>query len=297
MGNWITRSIRGGAVLALAAHILLGEARAENIDPNTAELIKMLRTAGLCRPNAECAPSPEAVKMFQAAKATEQWEPVPPNVTPGANAEAPPSDAIILFDGKNLDQWVNAKDHMPARWPVHDGTLTVDKALGNIETRQHFRDYQLHLEWQVPKNITGEGQLRGNSGLFLASTGPGDAGYEIQILDSWKNPTYVNGQAGSIYKQTAPLANASREPGKWQSYDIIWTAPVFDSDGSLKSPAYVTVLHNGVLVQNHTPLAGETVFVGRPTYHAYDRAAVKLQAHPDLSAPIQFRNIWLRKLD
>jgi hypothetical protein len=229
-------------------------------------------------------------------KATEQWEPVPPVVTSGAKAGAPPSDAIILFDGRNLDQWVATKDHSPARWKVQDGVMTVDKSVGNIETKQLFRDYQLHLEWRIPKGITGEGQLRGNSGLFLASTGPGDAGYEVQILDSWNNKTYVNGQAASIYKQAAPLVNAMRPPGEWQTYDVVWTAPIFETDGSLESPAYVTVFHNGVLVQNHFQLAGETVYIGKPAYRPYQRAAIKLQAHNDPSAPISFRNIWVREL-
>lgn len=229
-------------------------------------------------------------------KATEQWEPVPPVVSPGAGAGAPPSDATILFDGRNLDQWVTTKDHSPARWKVKGGVMTVDKSVGNIETKQLFRDYQLHLEWLIPKGITGEGQLRGNSGLFLASTGPGDAGYEVQILDSWKNKTYVNGQAASIYKQAAPLVNAMRPPGEWQSYDVVWTAPIFDTDGTLKSPAYVTVFHNGVLVQNHFQLTGETVYIGKPAYRPYQRAAIKLQAHGDPSAPISFRNIWVREL-
>jgi hypothetical protein len=187
-------------------------------------------------------------------KATEQWEPVPKTVTPGKQDGAPPSDAIVLFNGHDLSQWETAKDRSPARWNVHDGIVTVDKATGNIQTKQHFRNYQLHLEWRVPKDITGEGQARGNSGLFLASTGPGDEGYEIQILDSYNNKTYVNGQAASIYKQSAPLVNAMRPPGEWQTYDLVWTAPVFGADGALKSPGYVTLFHNGVLVQNHIQL-------------------------------------------
>ena len=229
-------------------------------------------------------------------KATEQWTPVPPVVTPGATPGSPPSDAIVLFDGKNLDEWVSAQDHSPARWTLADGTLTVNKAVGNIETKRTFRNYQLHLEWRIPKDITGEGQLRGNSGVFLASTGPGDAGYELQIMDSYHNPTYVNGQAASIYKQSPPLVNAMKKPGEWQVYDVVWTAPSFAADGSVASPAYVTAFHNGVLVQNHFKLAGETVYIGKPAYHPYDRAAIKLQAHGDPSAPISFRNIWVREL-
>jgi hypothetical protein len=175
--------------------------------------------------------------------------------------------------------------------------MTVDKATGNIQTRRRFKNYQLHLEWQVPEGISGEGQARGNSGVFLASTGPGDEGYEVQILDSYRNTTYVNGQAASIYKQAPPLANAMRPPGQWQSYDIVWTAPVFAADGALRSPAWVTVFHNGVLVQDHVRLAGETFYIGKPKYKPYDTAAIKLQAHGDASRPISFRNIWVRPLD
>jgi hypothetical protein len=228
---------------------------------------------------------------------TEQWEPIPPKVSPGLNDGAPPSDAIVLFDGRNLDQWVMTNDRSPARWRVENGTLIVDKAFGNIETKRLFKDYQLHLDYRIPANITGEGQARGNSGLFLASTGPDDLGYEVQILDSWENSTYVNGQAASIYKQNPPLVNASRKPGEWQSYDVVWTAPVFHSDGTLETPASVTVFHNGVLVQNHFRLLGETVYVGKPAYRKYDRAAIKLQSHHDPSAPISFRNIWVRELN
>jgi Domain of Unknown Function (DUF1080) len=227
---------------------------------------------------------------------TEQWEPIPPTVSPGINASAAPSDAIVLFDGRNLDQWVMTDDHSPARWHVENGTMVVDKTVGNIETKRLFKDYQLHLEYRIPANITGKGQARGNSGLFLASTGPDDRGYEIQILDSWENSTYVNGQAASVYKQSAPLVNASRKPGEWQSYDVVWTAPVFHADATLETPGAVTVFHNGVLVQNHFLLLGETVYIGKPAYQKYDRAAIKLQSHHDPSAPISFRNIWVREL-
>jgi hypothetical protein len=230
-------------------------------------------------------------------KATEQWEPVPKVVSPGKQNSAPPSDAIVLFDGHDLSKWEASKDQSPPHWKVHDGVLTVDKTTGNIQTKQKFRNYQIHLEWQVPKGITGEGQARGNSGMYVASTGPGDEGYEIQILDSYNNKTYVNGQAASVYKQTAPLANAMRPPGEWQTYDAIWTAPVFAADGTLKSPAYITLFHNGVLVQNHTELTGETLYIGKPKYTPYTEAPIKLQAHGDPSQPISFRNIWVRPLD
>ena len=217
---------------------------------------------------------------------TEFYSPVPKVVTPGKNNSAPPSDAIILFDGKNLDKWVSTDDTTkPANWFVNKKIITVNKKAGNIQTRQSFMDYQLHLEWRIPKNITGEGQLRGNSGLFLASIGKGDAGYELQILDSYNNSTYVNGMAGSIYKQYIPLVNANKPPGEWQTYEVIWTAPRFNADGTLKSPAHVTAIFNGIVVQNNVELKGPTTYVGQPSYAgaAYGAAPIKLQAHGDKS--------------
>jgi hypothetical protein len=229
---------------------------------------------------------------------TEVWTPEPKVVTPGATCAAAPSDAIILFDGKNLNEWVSAQDRTaPAKWTVADSIVTVSKDAGNIETKRSFHNYQLHIEWRVPQNVTGEGQARGNSGVFLASTGPGDAGYELQVLDNYNNKTYVNGQAGSIYKQGIPLANPNRKPGEWQTYDIAWTAPGFNADGTLKTPAYVTVFFNGVLVQNHFELKGETRYIGAPFYKAFDGAPIKLQAHGDPSPPLSFRNIWVRELE
>lgn len=229
---------------------------------------------------------------------TEIWSPVPVVVTPGATDDAPPSDAIVLFDGKNLDQWVNAQTGEPAQWTVSDGLLTVKKApgIGNIQTKRTFKNFQLHIEWRIPENITGSSQARGNSGVFLASTGPKDDGYELQVLDNYNNPTYVNGQAGSIYKENPPLVNANRKPGEWQTYNVVWTAPTFNDDGSLKTPAYVTVFFNGVLVQNHFQLLGQSLYIGKPFYKKYDRAPIKLQAHGDKSEPISFRNIWVREL-
>ena len=228
-------------------------------------------------------------------EATEFWEPVPKVVAPGpASPMAPPADAIVLFDGKNLDEWVGPKN-AAAGWTLADGIMTVDKKAGSIRTKKTFRSYQIHLEYLIPVGITGESQSRGNSGLFLASTGAGDAGYELQILDSYNNKTYVNGQAASVYKQFPPSVNASRPPGEWQTYDVVWTAPTFNADGSVKTPAYVTAFHNGVLVQNHVELKGETVYRGQPFYRAYDRAPIMLQSHGDPSPPISFRNIWIRE--
>jgi hypothetical protein len=239
------------------------------------------------------------VAIAQKAKPedTEFYTPVPKVVTPKSiNTAAPPEDAIVLFNGKNLDNWVMTNDtSKPATWFVSKGILTVNKSGGgNIQTKQSFTDYQLHLEWRIPGNITGTGQARGNSGLFLASLGKGDDGYELQILDSYNNTTYVNGQAGSIYKQYAPLVNANLPPGKWQSYDVAWKAPRFNEDGSLESPARITVYFNGILIQNNVELKGPTLYIGQPAYKKHGPAPIKLQAHGDKSEPISFRNIWVR---
>jgi hypothetical protein len=229
---------------------------------------------------------------------TEIWEPIPKVVTPGAAFRDAPSDAIVLFDGKNLDEWVQNADSSPAKWDVANGILTVNKKYGNIETKRKFKSYQLHIEWRVPANITGSGQARGNSGIFLASIGKGDAGYELQVLDSYNNKTYVNGMAGSLYKQAIPMANPGRKPGEWQTYDVIWNAPEFNEDGSLKSPAHATVFFNGVLVENNFELKGPTLYIGKPDYagKAHGASPIKLQAHGDKSEPLSYRNIWVREL-
>jgi hypothetical protein len=246
----------------------------------------------------EPAQQPAAATDKPRPQDTEVWEPVPKIVTPGLSNSAPPSDAIVLFDGKNLDEWVSAQDKSHAKWIVADDILTVnkEKGVGNIETKRSFKNYQLHIEWRIPENITGSGQARGNSGVFLASTGPGDDGYELQVLDSYNNKTYVNGQAASIYKQSPPLVNPNRKPGEWQAYDVIWTAPTFNEDGSVKTPAFVTAFFNGVLVQNHFQLKGQTLYIGQPFYKKYDSAPIKLQAHGDKSEPLSFRNIWIRDI-
>ena len=249
-------------------------------------------TAGLTLPGVSAIAQTPVAKPAD----TEAYAPVPAIVTPGPRDGDPPSDAIVLFNGRDLSPWVSTRDKSAAGWPGAYGVITVKKTAGNIETRQAFGSYQLHLEWKVPAGITGTGQGRGNSGLFLASTAAGDGGYELQILDSFENTTYVNGQAASIYKQSIPLVNASRRPGEWQSFDVIWTAPVFAADGTLKEPARVTALHNGVLVQNNFVLPGETRYIGKPLYRAHGRSPIKLQAHGDPSAPLSFRNIWVRPL-
>jgi hypothetical protein len=230
-------------------------------------------------------------------KLTEVWQPEPRIVTPGLTDDDAPSDAIVLFKGKSLNDWVSVKDTtQAAKWTVTEGQFTVKKGTGSIQTKRKFMDYQLHIEWRIPKVISGSGQARGNSGVFLASTGGGDDGYEIQVLDCYNNKTYVNGQTGSIYKQSIPLANACKKPGEWQTYDIIWTAPRFNADGSLKSPARITAFQNGVLIENNFELKGPTVYRGAPSYKAHGASAIKLQDHGDPSEPISFRNIWVREL-
>jgi hypothetical protein len=261
----------------------------------SSSLLTLSLLAGFILPLAAQQPAANATQKPR-PEDTEVWEPVPKVVAPGTSTWTAPADAIILFDGKNVDEWVATKDKSPAKWTVGDGVMTVNKPAGNIETKRSFRNYQLHLEWRIPEKISGSGQGRGNSGLFLASTGPGDAGYELQIVDCHQNKTYVNGQAGSIYKQSPPLVNACRKPGEWQSYDVIWTAPTFNADGSMKTPAAVTAFHNGVLIQNDFKLKGETVYIGQPTYKKYESAPIKLQSHGDPSEPISFRNIWVREL-
>ena len=224
---------------------------------------------------------------------TEFYEPVPKIVIPGKATNnafiTAPSDAIILFDGTDLSKWKNEVGGA-AQWEVKNGAFTVKKGTGDIITRQDFNDFQLHIEWSIPSNIIGSGQARGNSGIFLQGV------YELQVLDNYNNQTYVNGQAGSIYKQTAPLKNAMRPPGEWNVYDIVYTAPRFKEDSSLFSPARVTVIHNGVVIQNNTTITGNTPYIGLPKYHYHGRGPLKLQDHGDPSQPISFRNIWIREL-
>lgn len=233
---------------------------------------------------------------------TEYWEPVPKIVSPGAypGLVPAPSDAIVLFDGKDLSKW-KSRDGSEAKWKVEDGAITVVKGTGDITTKEKFGDYQLHIEWKVPEDIQGESQSRGNSGVFLQDMSDdmkiGGYWYEVQVLDNYNNATYVNGQAGSIYKQNPPLVNAMRKPGEWNVYDITYTAPRWNEDGSLFSPARVTVYHNGVLVQNNFAIRGHTAYIGHPKYFApHGKAPISLQDHGDPSKAISFRNIWLREL-
>lgn len=215
---------------------------------------------------------------------TEVWTPVPAIVKTADNAA--PSDAVVLFDGKNLNAW-QSESGGPAAWIVKDGVLTVKTGAGAIVSKDTFSDCQMHIEWRTPAKVSGDGQSRGNSGIFFMGR------YEVQVLDSFENKTYVNGQAGSVYKQYAPLVNASRAPGEWQSYDIIFKAPRFNNDGSLKSPAYFTVLQNGVLVQNHVEVKGGTVWTGLPVYEKHPfELPISIQDH---GSAVSYRNIWVRR--
>lgn len=223
----------------------------------------------------------------------DRLRPLPPVVDPGTPSAAdrvgkPPSDAVVLFDGKDLPSWV-ALDGAPTRWIVKDGYMECVSGSGYVRTLQNFGDCQLHLEWCAPTPAEGEGQGRGNSGLFF-----GLNRYEVQVLDSFGNKTYADGSAGSVYGQYPPLVNASRPPGQWQSYDVVWTAPRFDAEGKLVSAARITVFHNGVLVQNNVELTGPTSWLERAPYRAHaEKLPISLQDHGN---PVRYRNIWLREL-
>lgn len=227
----------------------------------------------------------------QAWRVHDKNRPNPPVVDPGPapTTIAPaPSDAILLFDGSSVDAWQHANGSS-AKWRVVDGkAMQVTPGSGDVQTRDTFGDVQLHLEFATPEKVEGDSQGRGNSGVFFFGI------YEIQILDSYNNKTYADGQAASIYGQYPPLVNASRQPGQWQTYDIVFEAPRFDDEGELERPAYVTVLHNGVLVQAHKPLLGATQHRNAPSYQAHEAAGpIKLQDHGN---PMRFRNIWVRPL-
>lgn len=220
-------------------------------------------------------------------RATEVWTPVPPVIAVPVNTGIP-SDAVVLFDGAALGEWESEKGGA-AGWSVVDGVLTIKPGAGGLRTKREFADCQLHLEWRSPAEVAGEGQGRGNSGVYFQGR------YEVQVLDSYQNSTYANGQAASLYKQAAPLVNACRPPGEWQSYDIVFTAPRFNGDGSVRARACVTVLHNGVLVQDHVALPGPTAYIGKPPYEKHPlRQALLLQEHGN---PVSFRNIWIRELN
>ncbi len=221
------------------------------------------------------------------AEETEVWEPKPARVVPGTGNN-PPSDAIVLFDGSNLNEWVSLKDGSVAKWQLNnDGSMTVIPGFGSIQTKQEFGSVQLHIEWKSPTEIRGDGQGRGNSGIYLQKR------YEVQILDNNDNETYVNGQVGSIYKQSSPLVNASVATGEWNTYDIIFHAPEFDTDGNKTVSGTFTVLHNGILIQDHVEIKGSTEHIGWPKNSAHGKAAILLQDHGD---EVSYKNIWLRNL-
>jgi len=220
------------------------------------------------------------LSIAQEWKSGVEWQ-EPPLVTPGAADNAPPSDAVVLFDGSNLDAWENGD-----KWLIEDGVATAKQSA--ITTKKHFGDIQLHLEWSAPVEVRGEGQGRGNSGCYLMGL------YEVQILDSFQNQTYFDGQAGSIYKQSPPLANAMRKPGEWNTYQIIFNAPRFRGNGDLEKSAHVTLIQNGVLLLNNFELYGRTSYTEAPHYKPHaETGPISLQFHGDA---VRFRNIWLREL-
>lgn len=221
-------------------------------------------------------------------EATELYQPIPPKVVPGKHG-APPSDAIVLFDGSSLDQWISSVDSTAAKWTLNeDGSMTVKNRTGDIQTKQNFGSVQLHIEWKSPAEVQGKSQSRGNSGVFLSNL------YEVQVLDNNDNDTYVNGQVGSIYKQHVPLAMASVPTGGWNVFDIIYHAPVFEKGQKVKSGT-LTVIHNGVLIQDHAEIKGTTPYIGWPKNPPHDKGPIRLQDHGDNSR-VSYRNIWVREL-
>ncbi len=213
--------------------------------------------------------------------------PKPRVVTPGAQPGQAPSDAVVLFDGRSLDEWTS-RDGSPAKWVVRDGYMQTVPGAGAIVSKRVFGDVQLHAEWSTPSPAVGKGQDRGNSGIYFMDN------YEVQVLDSYENETYADGQAAALYGQHPPLVNASRPPGEWQSYDVVFRRPRFSASGALVSPARMTVFHNGVLVQDNMSLVGPTSNGRRDPYVAHaDKLAIRLQDHGD---PVRFRNIWIREL-
>ena len=220
---------------------------------------------------------------------TEIWKPEPKVITPGKTNSEPPSDAVILFDGKSTSNWLH-KNGTEVKWTVADNAMTVKPQSGDIQSKQKFGDCQLHIEWRIAQNVSGDGQNRGNSGIFLMGR------YEVQVLDNYNNinKTYVNGQAGSIYKQHPPLVNACKAPGEWQTYDIIFTAPRFSEKGNVIEPARITVIQNGILVQNNSTIWGNTVYIGSPFYEKHEgKEPIAIQDHGNATS---FRNIWVREL-
>ena len=237
-------------------------------------------------------PRAKALMMQQAVdrhlwKVHDVNRPLPPVIKPGAENNQAPSDALVLFDGTNMSSWETVGNGRPAAWNLGNGYMETTGGAGDIQTKQKFGDCQLHVEWATPVKVEGSDQGRGNSGVFLMAT------YEVQVLDSFKNRTYADGQAAAVYGQKPPMVNASRGPGVWQSYDIVFRRPTF-ADGKVVKPATITVFHNGVLVQDHWTVEGETLWQQRSRYKAHaDKLPVKLQDHGN---PVRYRNIWIREL-
>jgi hypothetical protein len=235
------------------------------------------------------APAGSRAAELQKWPVHDETRPMPPVVDPGpAGPPAPvPADALVLFGGTDLSGWTTAKG-TPAKWLVKDGYMEAVKGAGSIQTTRAFGDCQLHVEWAAPAPPVGTSQDRGNSGVFLMNT------YEVQVLDSYEAKTYADGMAAALYGQYPPLVNASRRPGEWQTYDIVFRAPRFDANGAVVSPARMTVFHNGVLVHDAQELTGPTAHKARPPYKAHaDKLPLGLQDH---GHPVRFRNIWIREL-
>jgi hypothetical protein len=233
--------------------------------------------------------------LFSLAVAQSQWQihdpnrPMAPVVTPGPAGPPvpPPADAVVLFDGKDLSQWIDFKGQ-PVKWKLENGYVEIVPKTGDIRTVQGFGDCQLHVEWMAPFPPTGEGQDRGNSGVYLMNL------YEVQVLDCYNNKTYADGSTAAIYGQYPPLVNACRKPGEWQTYDIVFHRPRFDKDGALLAPARMTVFHNGILVHDNDILTGPTAHMARPPYKMHaDKLPIGLQDHGN---PVRYRNIWVREL-
>jgi len=235
-----------------------------------------------------CTANESAEKSHDIWAVHDMNRPQPPIVTPAEQPGQPPSNAVVLFDGKNLSQWLCQKDGGPAKWKVENGYMEVVGGTGNICTKQPFGNCQLHIEWAAPEQVKGSSQGRGNSGIFLMNN------YEVQVLDSYENVTYPDGQAAALYGQYPPLFNACRKPGQWQSYDIIFHRPQFGKDGKVISPGRITILHNGVVVQDNVDIQGTTAHKKRAEYHQHpDKLPIALQDHGN---PVRYRNIWLIEL-
>jgi hypothetical protein len=250
------------------------------------ERFLLIATLSILPKIAPAQPSPDWIEHDRARPLPTVIKPAVPSA--GQTAGKAPSDAVVLFDGKDLSAW-SSLDGKPTQWINRDGYMECVKGSGYVRTLQNFGDCQLHIEWATPTPAEGEGQGRGNSGVFF-----GLDRYEVQVLDSYGNRTYSDGSAGSIYGQYPPLVNASLPPGEWQTYDIVYTAPRFDAEGKLRSPAYLTVIHNGVLIQNHVQVTGPTSWLERAPYRAHpEKQPISLQDHGN---PVRFRNIWVREL-